>query len=276
MRWVRVSGVEVRYQARLRPLCFPSTADATNCQHTLMDMDEVDTLLFSRPSSAEPLPPFDTEAFASNLQAALYSCQAQNNRRLQCYGSEAQHSRAGFTPDEVREKYRALQDELKNLDAFPTPSSCGLSDSLNLPRLTAETARSLTPSTAGHGSTSDTQTTDAIAPAKLNCASLQNARHLRTKCSNHQEDITSTISSQKITKRSNGRKFRRIKSQETAKRPLTRAITRASLAKWKKGNTMVYQFAPDYLRNCPTQDLENLRRSSMHGGPDLSDLRGVI
>ncbi|PYI11460.1 hypothetical protein BO78DRAFT_425939 [Aspergillus sclerotiicarbonarius CBS 121057] len=35
-----------------------------------------------------------------------------------------------------------------------------------------------------------------------------------------------------------------------------------------------FQFAPEYLRKCSSQNLKEIKQLSRHGGPDLTDLRG--
>lgn len=53
-----------------------------------------------------------------------------------------------------------------------------------------------------------------------------------------------------------------------------RPPTRQSLAEWKKKRRVI-QSASDFLRHCVPRTLQDLKLFARHGGPDLSDLKGV-
>lgn len=82
-----------------------------------------------------------------------------------------------------------------------------------------------------------------------------------------------------LTKRALGELDRRniqvaIRSHPTRHPRLRRQITRSALARLKKGFQPA-QPAADYLCHCGTKTLKNVKHIARHGGPDLSDLRGV-
>jgi hypothetical protein len=53
-----------------------------------------------------------------------------------------------------------------------------------------------------------------------------------------------------------------------------RPVTRLGLAEWKKPR-QPSQSAADFLCHCTSTCLKDIERFARHGGPDLSDLRGV-
>lgn len=254
----------------------------------ILDSFKIDfELLLSRPSSAEPLPPPNPN-FVLNLDAAIHTCQVNSNWREQCYGDKAQESRAGFTPDDVRERYITLQDEFKRLDALPTPGSCNSSDSRSQLHTTAD-IRSPSLSVEAESSSLTAPTTnlacaDAEAPANgitarkrrySQTSPLQATdHHVLKKRPNGPDDIMSTkiFSSQKWKTQDGSGKISRTTSHEW---DVPKPFTRATLTKWKEKNSSLCQPTADFLRNCLPQDLKSLQRSARHGGPDLSNLRGV-
>ena len=55
---------------------------------------------------------------------------------------------------------------------------------------------------------------------------------------------------------------------------LRRPITRLGRTRLKKSSQYLIP-AADYLGNCSTRSLKSIKQSARHGGPDLSDLKGV-
>jgi hypothetical protein len=78
--------------------------------------------LLSRPPSADPQPEPDPK-FLDKLHDAFRSSHFLDKLRLEDYGPEAKLSRRGFTPEDIREKYRSEQERLIYLDSLPTPTS---------------------------------------------------------------------------------------------------------------------------------------------------------
>lgn len=59
-------------------------------------------------------------------------------------------------------------------------------------------------------------------------------------------------------------------SRQQVRRPATRSFIAAS-----KNNRALLQHPSTFLRNCSPQIFEDVKRLARHGGPNLSDLRGV-
>jgi len=64
-----------------------------------------------------------------------------------------------------------------------------------------------------------------------------------------------------------------LASRSSCSRP-HRPITRRVLAELKKSCQPLTP-AVEYIYNCGTRDLKDIKQTARHGGPDLSDLRGV-
>lgn len=214
--------------------------------------------LLPRPSSADPVPPPNPK-FIEKLEAAIHTCRVNSSWRTQRYGDKAQESRAGFTPDDVREEYKTLQDEFKRLDALPTPGSCNSSDTQIQLHPTVEIRFSSLSVEVEDSSlavpTPNFASADAEAPT--NYHTKRKRRYSRT---NTQQATDHHV-----------RKKRTVGSDETQND--SGKISRATLERRKEEK--MCQLVPDFLRKCPAQNLKNLQRSARHGGPDLSDLRGV-
>lgn len=67
------------------------------------------------------------------------------------------------------------------------------------------------------------------------------------------------------------------RQQRPSYQQLHRPVTRRALAEWKKNkdNWQPAQTAEEFLSHCTTACLKDIKLFARHGGPDLSDLRGV-
>jgi hypothetical protein len=77
-----------------------------------------------------------------------------------------------------------------------------------------------------------------------------------------------------LTKRALRELDRRNSQAHSLYRRLHRPVTRLGLAEWKRTHQPP-QSAADFLCHCTSTCLKDIERFARHGGPDLSDLRGV-
>lgn len=232
-------------------------------------MDSFIQSLLPRPSSAEPVPPPSPE-FIRKLDTAIHTCHVKNKWREQRYGDEAEESRAGFTPDDVRKDYEKRQDNFKRLDALPTPGSYSSSDTQSHLHTTPEIRSPTLPVEVEDSSLAVPTPTFACADAEAPTNGYNTRKRRYSQTSPHR--ATDHHVRKKRPKVPEGIVSTRI---FFLRRWRTRNDSGKSSRATLEEDSSICQPTADFLRNCSPQDLKSLQRSSRHGGPDLSNLRGV-